>query len=495
MVRVTVSDRRVNLRMYFFVNQGIGHSNSGVEHAQFYRAARFREQGLPFKLVFTDHLPQLHQHMSEWQLAEHEVIGLYDYLLSDDPDDYLQQGTRQPQVYYEESLWDTEQTQRLLFRQATGRYTETIQRRKRRTRDGEYVVVDDRVILENQQHRVAWHYQYDGENGKRPVNIHVDNFRGQHYLFTTQEELLTFFFAELQRYFTQNVYFVDRGVSHEAALISLKQAGSPLQLGVVIHAAHFVGFVNGHPLWNTYYQYLFDHLAVVDVIIVSTHQQREDILSQLQTLGVSDVADKIVVIPVGGVPAIAPARHWQGHTAKFVTAARLHVEKNLTHVIMAVKQLRDAGMPLTLAIYGVGQEYTPLAQFIQTHQLADVVKLKGLSQDVLADMQQYDAFVSASYSEGFGLAYLEAMSLGLPIATYANRYGAQTLVRDGENGYLAAFEPQTTAEAQNITHLAAAMRRIFDNYDALSRGASRRSSVFLNADIARQWGRLVEALR
>ena len=68
-------------------------------------------------------------------------------------------------------------------------------------------------------------------------------------------------------------------------------------------------------------------------------------------------------------------------------------------------------------------------------------------------------------------------------------------MRDGENGYLAAFEPQTTAEAQNITHLAAAMRRIFDNYDALSRGASRRSSVFLNADIARQWGRLVEALR
>jgi len=87
------------------------------------------------------------------------------------------------------------------------------------------------------------------------------------------------------------------------------------------------------------------------------------------------------------------------------------------------------------------------------------------------------------------------MSLGLPIATYANRYGAQTLVRDGENGYLAAFEPQATAEAQNITHLATAMRRIFDNYDALSRGASRRSSAFLNADIARQWGRLVEALR
>ncbi len=94
--------QEVNLRMYFFVNQGI--SNSGVEHAQFYRAAQAAEQGLLFKLVFTDHLPQLHRHMLEWQLAEHEVIGPYDYLLSDDLDDYLQQGTRQPQVYYEESF-------------------------------------------------------------------------------------------------------------------------------------------------------------------------------------------------------------------------------------------------------------------------------------------------------------------------------------------------------------------------------------------------------
>lgn len=480
--------------MHFFVNQGIGHSNSGVEHAQFYRAARFRELGLPFKFVFTDHLPQLHQHMAEWQLAEHEVIGLYDYLLSDAPDSYLQQGTRAPQTYCEESLWDTAQTQRLLFRQATGQYTETIQRRKRRNRDGQYSITDDRVILENKQHRVTWHYQYEGENGKRPVNIHVDNFRGRHYLFATQEELLTFFFAELQRYFTQNVYFVDRGVSHEAALISHKQAGAPLRLGVVIHAAHFIGFVNSHPLWNNYYQYLFDHLALVDVIVVATDQQRDELLSQLQTVGITNVAHKIVVIPVGGVSDVATPRHWQGPTAKFVTAARLHPEKNLTQVIAAVKQLRDSGMALTLAIYGVGQEYAPLAQLIETYQLADVVTLKGLSQTMFVEMAQYDAFVSASYSEGFGLAYLEAIGLGLPIATYANQYGAQTLVHDGENGYLAAFEPKKTAEAQNITHLATAMRRIFDDYDALSRGASQRSRAFLNVDIARRWARLLEVL-
>lgn len=480
--------------MYFFVNQGIGHSNSGVEHAQFYRADRFRDKGLPFKFVFTDHLPQLHQHMSEWHLAEHEVIGLYDYLLSDAPDDYLQAGTASPQPYHEASLWDTNQTQRLLFRQATGQYTETIQRRRRRMRDDQYVLVDDRVLLENKDHRVSWSYHYDGENGRRPVNIHVDNFRGHHYLFTTQAELLVFFFSELERVFTQNVYLVDRGVDHEVALVQLKQQGTDLKLGVVIHAAHFVGFVNGHPLWNTYYQYLFDHVMLMDFIVVSTPQQREDILSQLQTIGISEIANKIVAIPVGGVPAVATPRHWTGPTAKFVTAARLHMEKNLAHVIRAVKLLRDTGMPVTLAIYGVGKEYAPLARLIQNEQLREVVTLKGLSQNMMGDMQQYDAFVSASYSEGFGLAYMEAISLGLPIATYANRYGAQALVHDGYNGYLAEFDLDGAAEAQNIANLAHAMQRVFDTYDVLSQGASHVSADFQNDVIATQWVRMLEAL-
>lgn len=480
--------------MYFFVNQGIGHSNSGVEHAQFYRAARFRALGLPFKFVFTDHLPQLHQHMAEWQLAEQDVIGLYDYLLSDAPDDYLHFGTTQPHSYHEDALWDTQQRQRLLFRQTTGQYTETIQRRQQHADAAKDSWVIDRVILENKTHRISWHYQYMSDEVKQPVDIHVDNFRGRHYLFTTQDELLQFFFSELERYFDHNVYLIDRGTAHETALVTLKQQGADLKLGVVIHAAHFVGFVAGHPLWNNHYQYLFDHVALIDLIVVSTVQQRLDIITQLQTVGVHDVAQKVVVIPVGGVASVAQPRHWAGGTAKFVTAARLHREKNLTHLIQAVQQLRQAGESVTLDIFGVGQEYAPLARQIQTAQLEGVVTLKGLSQDMVTAMQPYDAFVSASYSEGFGLAYMEAISLGLPIATYANQYGAQALVRENVNGHLAAFVPEKTAESQNIVHLTQAMRRILTHYDALSQGASQVAADFTDERIAAQWQRVLEGL-
>ena len=101
--------------MHFFVNKGMGHSNSGVEHAQFYRAARFKESNLPFKYIFTDYLPQLHQHMSEWQIAENDVIGLYDFFLSDDPRQYLRDGEAFQHTYHEDVLYDTKGVQRLVI--------------------------------------------------------------------------------------------------------------------------------------------------------------------------------------------------------------------------------------------------------------------------------------------------------------------------------------------------------------------------------------------
>lgn len=49
--------------------------------------------------------------------------------------------------------------------------------------------------------------------------------------------------------------------------------------------------------------------------------------------------------------------------------------------------------------------------------------------------ETYDAYVSASQSEGFGLTLMEAVGSGLPIIGFDVRYGNQTFIDDGENGY------------------------------------------------------------
>lgn len=481
--------------MNFFMNKRIGHGNSGVEHAQFYRAQCFREKNMAFKLIYTDYLPQLHEHMKEWHLKENEVIGLYDYLLSDEPTDHLKNGLNDTNVYQQHVLVDFVDTQRLVNQQTTGHYQATILKNKRfDSKKNVYLVGDDRVILENGQHRVTWHYRYSESLGKIMTNIHVSQFRGRDYLFATFEELLVFFLLELQREFANNFYFVDRGTDNEEALITLKHRGYQLKIIDIVHAAHLVSYQNGRPLWNNYYQYMFDHLDDIDRVIVATTLQQKDMLSQLRDSGFSVDSHKIIAIPVGGVNQIAAPKKWAGNVAKFVTVSRLHPEKKIAHIIESIAQLNQDGFAATLSIYGTGNEEEKLKQLINDYHLNDKITLKGLSQSITRELLNYDAYVSASYSEGFGLTYMEALGAALPVASYANLYGAQLLIKDGKNGHLAEFDRHNKNEAANITHLSAAMRLIFTDYDALSEGAALTAENFQVKRIADQWARVVEVL-
>ena len=49
--------------------------------------------------------------------------------------------------------------------------------------------------------------------------------------------------------------------------------------------------------------------------------------------------------------------------------------------------------------------------------------------------KNYEAYVSASTSEGFGLTLMEAIGSGLPVIGFDVPYGNQTFIDEGENGY------------------------------------------------------------
>ncbi|GMA70060.1 hypothetical protein GCM10025879_13060 [Leuconostoc litchii] len=429
-------------------------------------------------------------------MPEREVIGLYDFFLSDNPDEYAHSGLKQTNDYTTDSLWDLTNTQRLIRHQTTGEYTETILRSKKYSETKKvYLVSDDRILLKNGLHEIMWHYRTSDARDKVATNIHVNNFRGKNYVFPTKEALIDFFFIEMQNIFQQNVYFLDRGTESEESLVKLKQLGLSLKIIDIVHAEHLVTYQNGHPLWNNYYQYMFNHLDTIDFVVTSTKLQAEAIIKQLSQLG-RVVADKVLAIPVGGVNNLQQPKHWQGGQANFVTASRLHSEKNILQIIQAIKQICEDGLDATLAIYGSGNEESRIRELIDTLALQDRVQLKGLSQNVVHEFQKYDAFVSASYSEGFGLTYIEAIENSLPIATYANLYGAKELVIDGFNGYLASFDGNLLQESQNVIHLANAMKQIFTDkhYDYLSKGAYQQAQKYQSAYIADQWAKLIEVL-
>lgn len=100
--------------------------------------------------------------------------------------------------------------------------------------------------------------------------------------------------------------------------------------------------------------------------------------------------------------------------------------------------------------------------------LAGRVHLPGHRADVARALPSLDLFVSASRTEAFGLAILEAMACGVPVLATATE-GARELVEDGVTGRMV---PTGDAEA-----LAAAMGALLDDAHARASLAARAQAV------------------
>ena len=90
---------------------------------------------------------------------------------------------------------------------------------------------------------------------------------------------------------------------------------------------------------------------------------------------------------------------------------------------------------LSFDIYGKGGEEGKLRSLIDELGAADYIHLKGHA-NLEKIYKNYEVYLSASTSEGFGLTLMEAIGSGLPIIGFDVPYGNQTFVTEGENGYL-----------------------------------------------------------
>lgn len=418
---------------------GIG--NSGVEHAQFYRSKCFEKVQLPYKYVFVELIKNLHEAMEVWNIPDNKVINMWEFFVFGS--DYLKNGASKKYEHAEEILLDFTNTHRTKETVTSSGMliVEHLEKSPSKKKENLLLVSNYKVEIfdyKTLKRKIMFEYVDHKNRGKLISNIHLFDFEGEHLFFRTEVLLQRYFFDFLSSKFegVKN-FFIDRGQESESALFNHRSEDT--NIIEIIHADHLSDRdVLTAPLWNNYYEYLLTHMDMVDRVVVATKLQREDLLKDFPT-----ETKKIWAIPVGGIRDHELFRNDSSkHSApirKFITVSRLASEKHIDIVIKAVCKARRQFSDVSLDIYGQGGEDNKLRQVIKEMKAESYVKLKGHSNKIDQIYPEYDAFISGSYSEGFGLTYIEALDAGLPIVTFKARFGALELVKNGVNGYVKDF--------------------------------------------------------
>lgn len=488
-----------NQPMNFFINRAMGIGNSGVEHAQFYRARRFDEVGLPYRYIFVQLINNLHEAMDTWNLKNDQVINMYEYFVLGD--DYLHQGVQKFYPVKNETVVDGTNTTRLLKVQtASGmKIIETMVKFPNKEHNLLIMSLSKVEIYSSKtgEKKVTFDFYDNGHKETLIKNIHLYNQNGHQLYFPNEVQLQRYFFEQVDKaYGHSNNWFLDRGEESEAALLYPKMPQS--KVVEVVHADHLSDRNDPrYPLWNNYYEYSLTHLDNIDKIISATKMQTNDLIEDFP-----NKKDKFATIPVGGVADKGSsktrprARNKKLRSLKLITASRLAGEKHIDMLVMAVAKVHKQGKTVSLDIYGAGGEKDLIEKTIKKEKAESYIKLKGLSKHLEDVYPKYDAFISASFSEGFGLTTVEALSAGLPVIAFKARFGALEMIQDGVNGFLQDFKRGDDNVDFDVKSLANGINRLLkSNYSQVQKATISSMASFQNHVIANKWKEFVDALR
>jgi L-malate glycosyltransferase len=96
---------------------------------------------------------------------------------------------------------------------------------------------------------------------------------------------------------------------------------------------------------------------------------------------------------------------------RLITVGRISLQKNHRYLVEAFKLLPPG--KFELHIYGINTFGAEFEKYVQESS-ADII-LKGEVKNINEIIAQYDLFVMSSTYEGFSLAVLEAMAMGMPL--------------------------------------------------------------------------------
>ena len=299
-------------------------------------------------------------------------------------------------------------------------------------------------------------------------------------LLYSREELVEYMISCL-RLTGDDVVLIDGGDGFidKAAFI---QNVFPARTGFIIHTDHYDFRYTDEDqiLWYRWLEFAFSHPEKINFFVTNTDAQTK--LIKEQFLHYKGLNVRVETIPAAYLDRIRIPESRKKHS--LVTASRLENDKRVNLIIDAVVLARRVIPDLTLDIYGRGKNEKDLREQIDDLKCHDYVRLCGF-QKLDEIYQNYEAYITASYGETFGITLLEAVGSGLPIVGFDRQYGMQIFVDDGENGFKIFY-----ASAQG---LADGIVRLFTEADleAFQAHSYKKAEVYLKEEVEKKWKNLL----
>ena len=496
--------------MIYNFNLGIGWASSGVEYAQLYRARMFRSIGVEAKFVFMDMFPRDNiQHMTKnLGFEDDEIIWLYTYFtdckikpvsftlkdlektFDSEAFTFSREGNKAKYVFEDKNNFYTvymvDETSDLVHRVefvSSGCLIRKDYYTYCRLYSEYYAPLDGKAHMYQRRF-----FNEDGSVAYEEINDD-DNvmYEFPDRILCSKEELVGYM-VEKMKLTKDDVAIIDRTTGIGQAIIM--NAGEA-RIGSIIHADHFSegSTDENYILWNNYYEYIFSQNKYVDFYVTATDAQNHLVREQFEKY--LNVTPNVVTIPVGSLSELKYPDKPRKKGA-LITASRLATEKHVDWILEAVVKAKKDVPDLSLDIYGKGKDEQLLKELIEKYQCDDYVRLCG-QQNLDEVYKNYEGYISGSTSEGFGLTLMEAVGSGLPIIGFDVRYGNQTFIDDGKNGYKIPVDDDMGTK-DRIEALRERIVRMFsmENLEEFHKNSYEKAKDYLTTEVEKRWKKLVQ---
>ena len=133
-----------------------------------------------------------------------------------------------------------------------------------------------------------------------------------------------------------------------------------------------------------------------------------------------------------------------------------------------------------------------LKELINELSANSYIKLCG-QHDLTEIYKNYEAYISGSTSEGFGLTLMEAVGSGLPIVGFDVRYGNQNFIDHCNNGYIISVHDDMDKK-ERVDELAKSIICMFTEADmkAFHEHSYKKAHEYLTKEVEKRWEKLIK---